>query len=476
MNFETVIGLEVHMELRSESKLFSTSPVAFGSTPNVNTNEKDWAYPGALPVMNKHIVDLAMQASLALNCDISRRMSFDRKSYFYPDNPSAYQITQDNEPIGRRGHIDITVDGKTRRIRINRVHIEEDAGKLIHGTDGFSYVDLNRQGTALIEIVSEADLRSADEAYAYLEALRETILYTGASDVKLEEGSMRADANISLRPVGQEEFGTKTELKNLNSLNHIRKGIQYEEKRQAEVLRSGGVILQETRRFDEPTGRTLVMRLKETAADYHYFPEPDVPPMTISEEWIQTNLDRLPEMPGKRRERYVNEYDLPEYDAMVLTQTKEMSDFFDAAVNEGADPKLASNWLMGEVSAYMNKEEVELADMGLTPVNLAQMIKLIDKGTISSKIAKQLFQILAKEGGDADKIVEEKGMAQLSDPSQLQPIIDVVIAANQQSVEDFKAGKDRAKGFLVGQIMQKTRGKANPQMVNQLLDATLKSL
>lgn len=476
MNFETVIGLEVHMELKSASKLFSTSPVAFGSIPNVNTNEKDWAYPGALPVMNKHIIDLAMRASLALNCDIARRMSFDRKSYFYPDNPSAYQITQDNEPIGRHGHIDITVDGKTRRIRINRVHIEEDAGKLTHGTDGFSYVDLNRQGTALIEIVSEADLRSADEAYAYLEALRETVMYTGVSDVKLEEGSMRADANISLRPVGQEEFGTKTELKNLNSLNHIRKGIQYEEKRQAEVLRSGGEVFQETRRFDEATGRTIVMRLKETAADYHYFPEPDVPPMTISEEWIERNKATLPEMPKERRERYTSEYELPDYDAMVLTQTKEMSDFFDESVKLGADPKLASNWLMGEVSAYMNKEEISLDEMGLTPKNLAQMIKLIDKGTISSKIAKQLFQILAKEGGDADQIVEEKGMAQLSDPSQLQPIIDEVIADNQQSVEDFKAGKNRAKGFLVGQIMQRTRGKANPQMVNQLLDETLNKL
>lgn len=476
MNFETVIGLEVHVELKTESKIFSVSPAHFGAQPNLNTNEKDWAYPGALPIANRGAIEYGMKAALALNCEIAREMSFDRKNYFYPDNPSAYQITQDVEPVGRNGYIDINVDGETRRIRINRVHLEEDAGKNTHGTDGFSYVDLNRQGTPLIEIVSEADIRSAQEAYAYLEALREKILYTGVSDVRMEEGSLRCDANISIRPFGQEAFGTKTELKNLNSFNYVKKGIEFEEKRQANVLRSGGNIQQETRRYDEATGETILMRVKEGAADYRYFPEPDVPPMTISQEWIDRVKAELPEMPDQRRQRYVSEFGLPEYDAMVLTLSKEMSDFFDATTKEGADPKQASNWLMGEVSAYLNKENVELSQTRLTPLNLAQMIQLIEDGTISSKIGKQLFKVLVTEGGDAREVVEAKNMAQISDPAKLQPVIDQVIEANPESIEDFKNGKQRAMGFLVGQIMQATRGKANPQAVNQLLMTTLNKL
>ncbi|XJS10106.1 Asp-tRNA(Asn)/Glu-tRNA(Gln) amidotransferase subunit GatB [Aerococcaceae bacterium WGS1372] len=476
MNFETVIGLEVHVELKTHSKIFSSSPAHFGAEPNTNTNEKDWAYPGVLPVLNKGAVEFGMKAALALNCEIASEMSFDRKNYFYPDNPASYQITQDVQPIGRNGYIDIEVEGEHRRIRINRVHLEEDAGKNTHGTDGYSYVDLNRQGTPLIEIVSEADMHSPDEAYAFLEALREKILYTEVSDVRMEEGSLRCDANISLRPFGQEEFGTKTELKNLNSFNYVRKGLEYEENRQADVLRSGGVIEQETRRYDEVTGDTILMRTKEGAADYRYFPEPDVPPVYISEEWIEEVKATLPEMPDQRRERYISEYDLPEYDAMVLTQTKVMSDFFDNTISQGADPKLASNWLMGEVSAHLNKEQIALEDTELTPENLGQMIQLIEDGTISSKIAKKLFKLLVTKGGDARKVVEEQGMIQISDPAKLQPMIDEVIAASPESVEDYKNGKDRALGFFVGQIMKQTRGQANPQVVNKLILDTLKTL
>ncbi|MBG9980822.1 Asp-tRNA(Asn)/Glu-tRNA(Gln) amidotransferase subunit GatB [Facklamia sp. DSM 111018] len=469
MNFETVIGLEVHVELKTNSKIFSSSPVGFGSAPNANTNEKDWAYPGVLPTGNRKAIEYGMKASLALNCQVAKQMKFDRKNYFYPDSPAAYQISQLDQPVGSNGYLDVEIEGETRRIRIERVHLEEDAGKNTHGTDGYSYVDLNRQGTPLIEIVTEADIRSPQEAYAFLEALRERIMYTGVSDVKMEEGSLRCDGNISLRPFGQEEFGTKTEIKNLNSFNYVRKGLEYEEKRQANILRSGGKITQETRRYDEKTGQTILMRGKEGAADYRYFPEPDIPPMTISQEWVDRVKLEIPEMPEIRRARYIKEYDLPEYDAMVLTLQKEISDFFDATILEGADPKQASNWLMGEVSAYLNSEQIQLTDIGLTPVNLAQMIRLIDEGTISSKIAKQLFKILAKEGGDAATIVEERGMAQLSDPAKLQPIIDEIVEGDPKSVEDYKNGKDRALGFFVGQVMKQTRGKANPQVVNQLI-------
>ncbi|MCI1904412.1 MAG: Asp-tRNA(Asn)/Glu-tRNA(Gln) amidotransferase subunit GatB [Enterococcaceae bacterium] len=469
MNFETVIGLEVHVELKTNSKIFSPAPNHFGSEPNTNTNVIDWGYPGVLPVMNKRALEFGMKAALALNCTISQETHFDRKNYFYPDNPKAYQISQFDQPIGHDGWIDIEVDGETRRIRIERVHLEEDAGKNMHGKEGYSYVDLNRQGTPLIEIVSEADMRSPEEAYAYLEALRSIVLFTEVSDVKMEEGSMRCDANISLRPYGQEEFGTKTELKNLNSLNYVRRGLAYEEKRQARVLMSGGVIQQETRRFDEATGETLLMRVKEGSSDYRYFPEPDLPIFEIDDEWIRSVRETLPELPASRRERYVQELGLPEYDAKVLTLSKEMSDFFEETIGAGANPKQASNWLMGEISAYLNAEKKELAETKLTPHNLAEMIQLIDDGTISSKIAKKVFKHLAENGGSAKSYVEEHGMVQLSDPAKLVPIIDQVLDNNEQSVADFKNGKDRALGFLVGQIMKTTKGQANPGIVNQLL-------
>ena len=475
MNFETVIGLEVHVELKTQSKIFSTSPAHFGAEPNTNTNEKDWAYPGALPVLNKGAVEYGMRAALALNCEIAEEMRFDRKNYFYPDNPSAYQISQNDQPIGTNGWIEIEVGGQSKKIRIERVHLEEDAGKNTHANDGFSYVDLNRQGTPLIEIVSEADMRSPEEAYAYLEALREKILYTEVSDVRMEEGSLRCDANISLRPYGQEAFGTKTEIKNLNSFNYVRKGLAFEEDRQAKVLLSGGSIQQETRRYDEATGQTILMRVKEGAADYRYFPEPDLPPLHIDRSWVDRVKADLPEMPDQRRRRYIKDFDLPDYDAMVLTQTKVMSDFFDQSVALGADPKQVSNWLMGEMSAYLNKQQVTLDETQLTPANLSKMIDLIDQGTISSKIGKQLFKILVTEGGDAEAVVEERNMAQISDPAKLQPMIDQAIADNPQSLEDYQNGKGRALGFFVGQIMKASKGKANPQVVNQLLEETLQS-
>ncbi len=473
MNFETVIGLEVHVELKTDSKIFSPAPAHFGAEPNSNTNVIDWGYPGVLPVMNKRALEFGMKAALALNCEISQHTHFDRKNYFYPDNPKAYQISQFDQPIGHDGWIEIEVEGKKKKIRIERVHLEEDAGKNMHGNEGYSYVDLNRQGTPLIEIVSEADMRSPEEAYAYLEALRSIIQFTEVSDVKMEEGSMRCDANISLRPYGQEAFGTKTELKNLNSMTFVKKGLAYEEKRQAKVLLSGGEIKQETRRFDEKTNTTILMRVKEGSSDYRYFPEPDIPRFEIDDAWIERVRQSLPEMPAKRRERYINELELPEYDAMVLTQTKEMSDFFDATIENGADAKLASNWLMGEVSAYLNSEKLELNESKLTPESLAGMIQLIVDGTISSKIAKKVFHELMKNGGDPKVIVKEKGLIQLSDPAQLLPIINEVLDNNAQSIEDFKNGKDRAVGFLVGQIMKATKGQANPGVVNQLLKQEL---
>ncbi len=418
-------------------------------------------------------------AALALNCEIAKDTHFDRKNYFYPDNPKAYQISQFDEPIGRNGWIEIEVEGKKKKIRIERVHLEEDAGKNSHGHDGYSLVDLNRQGTPLIEIVSEADMRSPEEAYAYLDALRSIIQFTGVSDVRMEEGSMRCDANLSIRPYGREKFGTKTELKNLNSISNVKKGLIFEEKRQEKVLMSGGIIQQETRRFDETTGTTILMRVKEGSSDYRYFPEPgyfpepDLPPYVIDDEWIQRMQEALPEMPKARRKRYVEELGLPEYDAMVLTLTKEMSDFFESTLKVGADAKLASNWLMGEVSAYMNAEKLELHETKLTPAHLATMIALIQDGTISSKIAKKVFQATIKDGVEPKAYVEEKGLVQLSDPAILVPLITEILDKNQQSIEDFKNGKDRAVGFLVGNIMKQTKGKANPNVVNELLMAEL---
>ncbi|HJE96579.1 MAG TPA: Asp-tRNA(Asn)/Glu-tRNA(Gln) amidotransferase subunit GatB [Ligilactobacillus acidipiscis] len=475
MNFTTTIGLEVHVEMKTKSKAFSPAPVQYGQEPNTNTNVIDWGYPGVLPEVNKGALEYGMRAALALNCQITQDIHFDRKNYFYPDNPKAYQITQTQTPIGHDGFLEIELeDGSTKKIGIEEMHVEEDAGKNTHDPDGYSYVDLNRQGTPLIEIVSKPDIASADEAYAYLKKLRQVIQFTGVSDVKMEEGSMRADVNISVRPIGSDQYGTKTEMKNLNSFEHVRSGLKYEEQRQENVIRAGGSIQQETRRFDVNTGETVLMRVKEGKSDYRYFPEPDLPPIHISDDWIKEIKDSIPEMPEDRRKRYVNEWGVTEYDADVLTQTMEMSDFFEATVATGADPKLAANWLMGDVSAYMNDKKVELADLALTPAHLAQMIGLIQDETISSKIAKKVFKQIVANDTDPKAWVEEKGMVQLSDPATLQPIIDDVLDNNAKSIEDFKNGKDRAVGFLVGNIMKQTRGKANPKVVNKLLMASLK--
>lgn len=468
MNFETVIGLEVHVELKTESKIFSSAPNHFGAEPNTNTTVVELGYPGVLPVMNRQVVDFAMKAALALNMEIEQETKMDRKNYFYPDNPKAYQISQYDKPIGKNGWIDIEVDGYTKRIGITRLHMEEDAGKLSHG-DGYSLVDFNRQGTPLVEIVSEPDIRTPNEAYAYLEKLKSIIQYTNVSDCKMEEGSLRCDANISIRPYGQEEFGTKTELKNLNSFNFVRKGLEYEEVRQAEVLLSGGVIEQETRRFDEKTGKTILMRVKEGTDDYRYFPEPDLVRISIDDEWLERVRQTIPELPDARKKRYVEELGLTAYDAGVLVINKEISDFFDAMVTTGADAKLAANWLMGDVSAYLNAEQKEIGETALTPENLAGMIKLIVDGTISSKIAKKVFAELVVNGGTAEEIVKAKGLVQISDEGALREIVVTTLDANPQSIEDYKNGKDRAIGFLVGQIMKATKGQANPPLVNKLL-------
>lgn len=469
MNFETIIGLEVHVELKTDSKIFSPSPNVFGDAPNTNVNPIDLGYPGTLPVLNEEAVNFAMKAAMALNCEIAADTKFDRKNYFYPDNPKAYQISQFDQPIGENGWLEIEVDGKTKRIGITRLHLEEDAGKLTHGDDGYSLVDFNRQGTPLIEIVSEPDMGSPEEAYAYLEKLKNIIQYTGVSDCKMEEGSLRCDANLSIRPIGQEEFGVKTELKNLNSFAYVQKGLEFEEIRQEKVLLSGGEILQETRRYDEKTKETILMRVKEGSDDYRYFPEPDLVPLYIDDAWKERIRSQIPELPDKRKARFIDELGLSEYDAANLTGSKEMADFLEATIENGADVKQASNWLMGEVSGYMNKHQKELHDLALTPESLGKMIKLIEDGTISSKIAKKVFAELVDIGGDPEKIVKDKGLVQISDEGQLLEIITGILDVNEQSIIDYKNGKDRALGFLVGQVMKQTKGQANPPMVNKIL-------
>ncbi|AVQ98153.1 aspartyl/glutamyl-tRNA amidotransferase subunit B [Oceanobacillus iheyensis] len=473
MNFETIIGLEVHVELKTDSKIFSPSTNEFGTNPNTNVNPIDLGYPGVLPVLNEQAVNFAMKAAMALNCEIATDTKFDRKNYFYPDNPKAYQISQFDKPIGENGWIEIEVNGKKKRIGITRLHLEEDAGKLTHGDDGYSYVDFNRQGTPLVEIVSEPDMRSPEEAYAYLEKLKSIIQYTGVSDVKMEEGSLRCDANISLRPIGQEQFGTKAELKNLNSFSYVQKGLEFEEKRQEKELLTGGEILQETRRYDEKTKETILMRVKEGSDDYRYFPEPDLVPLYIDEAWKERIRNEIPELPDARKARYIAQLGLSEYDASVLTSSKQMADFFEEAVNSGADMKQVSNWLMGEVSAYMNKHYKELDDLAITPEALAKMINLIEDGTISSKIAKKVFAELVENGGDPEQVVKDKGLVQISDEGQLREIISNVLADNEQSIIDYKNGKDKAVKFLVGQVMKATKGQANPPMVNKILQEEL---
>ncbi|EHN58379.1 MAG: Asp-tRNA(Asn)/Glu-tRNA(Gln) amidotransferase subunit GatB [Oenococcus sp.] len=472
-SFETTIGLEVHIELKTKSKAFSPSPVNFGDPANENTNVIDWGYPGVLPSANKAALEGGMMAALALNAQISRDVHWDRKNYVYPDNPKSYQVTQQQTPIGHDGYVEIQMpDGQTKRIGIKELHVEEDAGKNSHSGKGYSLVDLNRQGTPLVEIVSQPDITSPEEAYLYLEKLRQLIQFTGISDVKMQEGSMRVDINISVRPIGAAKFGTKVEIKNVNSFQYARNTLIYEEERQREELMAGHTIGQETRRFDEPTKSTILMRVKEGADDYRYFPEPDLPPIHVSDAWIDEVRSRLPEAAATRVHRYMTEFGLSDKDAAVLTQTLEMANFFDQTVANGADPKRAANYLIGDVNAYLNETQLDLQNTKLTAVNLAELIKLIDDGTISTKQAKKVFTAIT-EGKDPKAYVTENGLVQLSDPSKLTPMISQILDNNQQSVDDFKGGKDRAIGYLTGQVMKSTHGNANPKVVHELLLAEL---
>ncbi|ANY74398.1 MULTISPECIES: Asp-tRNA(Asn)/Glu-tRNA(Gln) amidotransferase subunit GatB [Paenibacillus] len=468
--YETVIGLEVHVELHTNSKIFCGCSTAFGAPPNTHTCPICLGHPGVLPVLNRQAVEYAMKAAMALNCTISDVSKFDRKNYFYPDSPKAYQISQYDQPIGLNGWIDIEVDGKTKRIGITRLHLEEDAGKLTHVDGGYaSLVDFNRVGTPLVEIVSEPEISSPEEAKAYLEKLRAIMQYCEVSDVKMEEGSLRCDANISLRPWGQKEFGTKAELKNMNSFRGVQRGLEYEQFRQAEVLDEGGVIVQETRRWDEAQGKTFSMRGKEQAHDYRYFPDPDLVSVHISEEWKEAVRATIPELPDARKARYTSEYGLPDYDAAVITASKPLADFFEDSLNYTKDAKSVSNWIMGDLLGYLNANNLELSQVKITGQGLGEMIGLIEKGTISSKIAKTVFKEMLESGKLPAQIVEEKGLVQISDEGAIKSIVEQVVANNPQSVEDYKAGKQKAIGFLVGQVMKESKGKANPALVNKLL-------
>ncbi|MUG66940.1 Asp-tRNA(Asn)/Glu-tRNA(Gln) amidotransferase subunit GatB [Paenibacillus campinasensis] len=468
--YETVIGLEVHVELHTNSKIFCGCSTSFGAPPNTHTCPICLGHPGVLPVLNRQAVEYAMKAAMALNCTIGDVSKFDRKNYFYPDSPKAYQISQYDQPIGLNGWIDIEVDGKTKRIGITRLHLEEDAGKLTHVDGGYaSLVDFNRVGTPLIEIVSEPEISSPEEAKAYLEKMRAIMQYCEVSDVKMEEGSLRCDANISLRPWGQKEFGTKAELKNMNSFRGVQRGLEYEQYRQAEVLDEGGVIVQETRRWDEAQGKTFSMRGKEEAHDYRYFPDPDLVTVHISEEWKEAVRATIPELPDARKARYTSEYGLPEYDAGVITSSKVLADFFEDSLNYTKDAKAVANWIMGDLLGYLNSNNLELPDVKITGQGLGEMIGLIEKGTISSKIAKTVFKEMLESGKNPQQIVEEKGLVQISDEGAIKSIVEQVVANNPQSVEDYKAGKQKAIGFLVGQVMKESKGKANPALVNKLL-------
>ncbi|PTM56490.1 Asp-tRNA(Asn)/Glu-tRNA(Gln) amidotransferase subunit GatB [Desmospora activa] len=468
--FETVIGLEVHAELSTQTKIFCGCSTEFGAPPNTHTCPVCLGHPGVLPVLNKQAVDFAMKAALALNCEIAATSKFDRKNYFYPDLPKAYQISQYDQPIGQNGWLEIEVNGEKKRIGITRVHLEEDAGKLNHSDyGGDSLVDYNRVGVPLIEIVSEPDMRSPEEGRAYLEKLKQILQYTGVSDVKMEEGSLRCDANISLRPAGTKPFGTKTEMKNLNSFRNVERALVYEEKRQAEVLAQGGTIVQQTLRWLEDQNQTKVMRSKEEAHDYRYFPEPDLVQLHIDAAWRERVKDSLPELPDARKARYRSDFGLSDYDANLLTATPTIAAFYEETVGADAEPKAAANWISGELLGYLNTENKELEETAIQPSALAAMIRLIGEGIISNTIGKKVFKELVEKGGDPKRIVEEKGWVQISDEGKLKAIVTEVLEANPQSIADLKNGKDRALGFLVGQVMKATKGKANPKLVNQLI-------
>ena len=472
--YETVIGLEVHVELATRTKIFCGCSTAFGGAPNTHTCPVCTGMPGSLPVLNKEVVNKAIAVGLATNCTITQNCKFDRKNYFYPDNPQNYQISQLYYPICRNGKVEIEVEGKKKWIGIHEIHMEEDAGKLVHDpyTDS-SLVDYNRSGVPLIEIVSEPDMRSAEEVIAYLDKLRMTIQYLGASDCKLNEGSMRADVNLSIREVGAEEFGTRTEMKNLNSFKAIARAIENERERQIDLLESGEKVIQETRRWDDAKEYSYAMRSKEDAQDYRYFPDPDLVPILISDAWLDEIRAKQPEFREEKKVRYQEEYGLPEYDADILTGTKKLADIFEETVALGANPKKVSNWLMVETMRLLKEHEMDAEDITFSAENLAKLIKLVDSQAINSSVAKEVFEIIFEKDIDPDKYVEEKGLKAVNDEGALRATIEKVIADNPQSVEDYRNGKEKAIGFLVGQTMKAMKGKANPGMVNQILKELL---
>ena len=475
-SYELVMGLEVHSELSTKTKIFCSCPTEFGGEPNTHTCPICMAMPGTLPVLNEKVVEYAVKAGLATNCEISRNSKNDRKNYFYPDLPKSYQISQFDKPLCEHGYVEIEDDeGNPKKVRITRIHIEEDAGKLNHDEfGGGSLVDLNRAGVPLIEIVSEPDLRSAGEVDRYLKKLKSILEYIEVSDCKMQEGSFRADVNVSVRKKGASEYGTRTEMKNMNSFRAITRAIEYESDRQIDVLEDGGKIEQETLRWDDVSGKTFSMRDKEDAQDYRYFPEPDLVAIRLSDEYINNIKDNLPEMPESRRARYIEDFKLSEKEARLLTASKYLSNIFEDAEKICGNAKAVANWLLSDISKILNEKELEPSDIPFTAEHLAKLVELIEKGTISSAIGKKVVTELFENPKDPEKIIKEKGWIQISDEGAIKEVVEKVIAANPQSVADFKAGKDKAIGFLVGQAMKETKGKANPQMLNKMFLEELK--
>ena len=469
-DYEVVIGLEVHAELATKTKIFCSCPTEFGAAPNTQVCPVCMAMPGSLPVLNEKVVEYAVKAGLATGCEISRDSKNDRKNYFYPDTPKAYQISQYDKPLCEHGKIEIETENGTKTIGITRIHIEDDAGKLNHDPYGNgSLVDLNRAGVPLIEIVSEPDMRTSKEAEEYLKKLKAILEYIEVSDCKMQEGSLRADVNVSIMPKGSKKFGTRTEMKNLNSFRSMARAIEYEIERQIEVIDNGGVITQETLRWDDVSGKTFSMRSKEDAQDYRYFPEPDLVAIKLSEEYIENIKNNLPEMPESRKERYLNEYGLSIKDANILTSSKHLSNMFEKASEICGNRKAVANWLLSDVSRILNEKELEPDGIPFTAESLAELVSLIDKGTISSAIAKKVLEEMFEDSTKMpSKIIEEKGWVQISDEGAIKEVVLKILSLNSQSVADFKAGKDKALGFLVGQAMKETRGKANPQMLNKM--------
>jgi len=473
MEFETVIGLEIHAQMKTKSKIFCGCSTEFGAPPNTHTCPVCLGMPGVLPVLNRQVVENAIKLALASDFEINRENSFARKNYFYPDLPKGYQISQFELPIAENGHIEIEVNGISKTIGITRAHMEEDAGKLVHDDlEPESYVDLNRTGTPLLEIVSEPDLRSPEEAVAYLKKLHAIVRYLDICDGNMQEGSFRCDANISLRPVGQEELGTRTELKNMNSFKNVQLALEYEERRQRDVLLDGGTVTQATLLWNPDKGRTESMRGKEEAHDYRYFPDPDLVPVVIDEEWIERVRGELPELPSQRRQRFMDELGLPEYDATILTASRELADFFEAVCAKYNNPKKVSNFIGTELLREYGPER--LADCQVSAPQLASLLAMVEKATISGKIAKTVFSDMLTTGDDPEKIVKDKGLVQMSDEGELVTLVREIIEANPEQVEQFRDGKTKVIGFFVGQLMQKTKGKANPQLANKLFSQELK--